>query len=174
MGNSDELRVGDIITVIADNLRFTGKQGRVEKFFSDGHTDGPIGVRFPHYYRGLFDYGGVDNIVRFQFEELRKNNRDDRQDITQEKICDILFGSNMWHTILLIDKPLLIGFSECMFQQCEKNAITLILFNCHGVVHEAHACQDHMRYHACNTDEPMIKKVDFCVNTDKLLRAVLD
>lgn len=147
------IKIKDIITVIHEGWRFTGKQGRVEEIVEDGNKDGPIGVSFPAYYGRILDYPyEPGNIVRFQRDDLKINDRDEPQDISRKQLYDFLFGRSMWHSEYLLDYPLMIGFTECMHKGCEKKVVARIIINCHGVISEADVCKDHMGYHGHNCD----------------------
>ena len=153
-----KLKTGHIATVTLQNSRFTKNQGRVEEVGSD-HEDGPIGLSFPGYCRYLFDdrsYGKIGTIVYFEESELRKNGRDDPQDIDLDQLCDILFGRSMWSCREIYDRPLMIGFTKC--EGCDKTVVARILVNNHGTVSEIDVCKDHLEYHGRNCDGFPFKK----------------
>lgn len=169
------LAVGDIVTIIHPNWRFTGKQGKIVEIINDGNEEGSIGVCFPKYYQFLFDHpDNANTVLRFEVSDLQKNSRDDKQDITVAQLCDMLFGSHMWHSIYVINQPLMIGFSDCMLRGCDSQAIMRIMLNCHGTVSEVDVCREHLGYHGCNADGLAFKKQagSSTVNTDKLLAAI--
>ncbi len=147
------LSAGDVVTITLPDTRFTGKQGVVVNILNDGNPDGPIGVRFPEYYKFLFDFPNKpDTVIRFTEADLKKNTRDDKQDITQEQLCDVLFGK-MWHSIYSLKRPLMIGFRDCTHKNCSNKVAMRIMVNCHGTVQEIDVCKNHVEYHGRNCDD---------------------
>jgi len=171
-----DLKINDIVTVVHPEWRFTGKQGQVVEIVEDGNEDGPIGVRFPEYYSHLFAYPDKpDTIVRFQISDLKRNTRDDPQDINLRQLGGILFGSSMWHTIYCLGKPLMIGFTDCMHEGCSEKALVRIMVNCFGTVCEADVCKEHFEYHGRNCDGFPFKKQagSSTADTSKLVDAIM-
>jgi hypothetical protein len=149
----ETLAVDDIVTVICPDIDFTDKQGVIVEIKEDGNPEGPIGVRFPSYYEYLFNYpNSPDTVVRFLPSDLQKNTRDDGQNISDEQLCNVLFGKDMWHSINHLPTPLMIGFQACTHKDCEQVVVARAMINCHGSVYEVDVCRIHSSWHGSNCD----------------------
>ena len=156
---SDGLEIGNYVTVIGQDFwPFTDKQGRIAEIEYDGDSDGPIGVKFPEYYRDLWNnpFDSSDNtVVRFEINELRW---DSKEIIPLKYQCDILFGRSMWHSFFSLTDPVKIGKSFCMHECYNELVVKRILVNCWGSVSEADVCADHTEWHGRNCDGFPYKK----------------
>lgn len=162
--------VGSIVTVQLDpkkygaNNKFQGKQGEVALIAEDGDEDGPIGVKFPEWHRALdpdfFDSFSLpslnfltpDSVTRFKKDDLRLEKGWRQPKISDEQLCNALFGRNMWHTRFILKTPFIPGYRECMHENCEKKALLRIMVNCWGAVCDHDVCPNHAVYHGCNCD----------------------
>lgn len=163
-----DIRVGSIVTVQLDpqkyaNSKFQGKQGEVVLIADDGNKEGPVGVKFPGWYKIIdwqfFDFDlPRDAVVRFEKNELRVDERWRQPEISDQLLCDLLFGRSMWHTRYVSKEPFIPGYRECQHESCKKPAILRILVNCWGVVSDWDVCAEHAAFHGRNCEEFPAKK----------------
>lgn len=136
-----DLQIGDIVTVIDEDLMLFNHQGKIVEIEDDEDEDGPIGVRFSRSSRSVF---GIDwrneNLIRFLEKQLRKDD-----DWTLENQAIQKFGTRMWHTLYEAPWP----FSEqnlCMSEEHMgeiPNATKRILINYVGSIYPIDVCKDH-------------------------------
>jgi len=168
-----EIILGSIVTIRLNpekypNSPFQGKQGEVVLIANDENHDGPIGVSFPDWYeiadrdffRFLRDYGLREKteVIRFEGNELEIEADWRQPEISDERLCDLLFDQSMWHTRRVLRRLFIPGFYECMYEECEKKAFFRILVNCYGVVVDFDVCPEHAIWHGKSCDGFPAKK----------------
>lgn len=152
------LEIGNIVTVVDEELLLYDKQGEVVDIKNDGHEDGPYCVKFGASCDHLLTGPRPRNrIVRFSEKELRK---DERWEI--KTWADNLYG-DMWHSAYNLPDPWT-AENECMHEEHGQTSVkstVRILVNCWGTVYEMDMCDAHRDLHGKCGEILPIRKTTF-------------
>ena len=135
-------QVGDIVTVVSENLFMHGNQGKIISINPDDPEECPIEVEMHSNHHAemkrwfMKDTGG---ILFFKPVELRK----DKDWSIENKVIE-LFGKNMWHTIYTLKLPF-DSTKTCCIDGCKNINQQRVLVNAWGVVCEYDMCLEHAK-----------------------------